>query len=75
MKLNVIPKKEVGMLTEWVNILGGSSTRVSQFMARESLTQIFTKVTNIYANELFSAGGTGLKVCSEKQYLLLGQQE
>lgn len=50
MKLNVVPKKEVGMLTEWVNILGGSSTRVSQFMARESLTQIFTKVTNIYAN-------------------------
>lgn len=67
------------MPKEWMNILSGSSATLSQFMADEILTQTFTKVSNVYANQLFSAGVTGLNqqenICREKEYILSGQQK
>ena len=45
-----LPSKERGGDPHRMDILGSSSARVSQFMAGEILTQIFTKVTNVYAN-------------------------
>lgn len=79
MKLNFLPSKKVGMLTEWVNILGGSWARLNRFMAGDILTQITTKATSISSNYLFCGGVTGLnqkeKVFGKKQYLLLDQQK